>query len=106
MEPPVQPMHLSPTVAWTVWPLSGFLMVRDLPQYGFPFDWAPIMPTGMAICMSALESTFQPQAPRPPSQWVMSPEQGAPGEHSPDVCPGEGVLVGATGAAELEDGAE
>lgn len=60
-------MHLSPTVAETVWPVVGFMMVKDLPQYGLPLDWVPMKPTGKAICMSVAVLTFQPQAPSPPS---------------------------------------
>jgi len=105
MDSPVQPMHLSPTVAWTVVPVDGFLTVTDMPQYGLEFDREPIMPTGMAICISELESTFQPQAPRPPSQWVISPEQGAPEVQTLD-CPDEAELVGAATAVVVGDDAE
>lgn len=103
-------MHLSPTVAWTVVPVVGFLMVKLLPQYGLPFDCVPMKAYGRAICMSELVLTFQPHAPRPPSQWVMSPSQALPVPSQVAeldaviVCPDEGLVAGdddaGAGAAE------
>jgi len=103
MDSPVQPMHLSPTLATTSVPVVGFLTVTDMPQYGLLFESEPIMPTGMAICIELSESTSQPQAPRPPSQWVMSPEQGAPGVQTL-ACPDEAVLVWAADAVVVAAG--
>lgn len=75
---PLHPIHLSPTVACTVWPVVGFKMVKLLPHLGLSLDSVPMNSKGKAICMSLLVSMFQPQAPRPPSQYVMSPWQAAP----------------------------
>lgn len=62
---PTQPMHLSPTVAWTVVPDVGLYNVTERPQYGFPFDWVPMNAKGKAIAMSLPVLTVQPHAPRP-----------------------------------------
>lgn len=60
--------------------------MSERPQYGLPLDCVPIKPNGRAICMSEAVLTFQPQAPRPPSQWVISPEQPEPApSHGPPV---------------------